>query len=77
MNRHRLSRLMRNATWFRSTTSIGALAAILSLGPTSASAAEGCAGLADLKINDTNLLSAAEVPASGDLPMSGSWHTSR
>jgi pimeloyl-ACP methyl ester carboxylesterase len=64
----KFSRLMRNPKWFRPIASIGTLAAILSLAPTSASAARGCAGLADLKINDTNLLSAAEVPASGDLP---------
>jgi hypothetical protein len=36
--------------------------------PTSASAAQDCASLANLKINDTNLLSAAEVPVDGDLP---------
>ena len=34
----------------------------------SAFAAQDCAGLANLKINNTNLLSAAEVAASGDLP---------
>ena len=36
--------------------------------PTSAFAAQDCAALANLKIDNTNLLSAAEVPAAGDLP---------
>ena len=36
--------------------------------PTSAFAAQDCAALANLKINNTNLLSAAEVLADGDLP---------
>jgi hypothetical protein len=47
---------------------IGAATATWGFVPTSAFAAQDCAGLANLKINDTNLLSAAEVPASGDLP---------
>jgi Tannase and feruloyl esterase len=47
---------------------IGAATATWGFMPTSAFAAQDCAGLANLKINDTNLLSAAEVPASGDLP---------
>jgi feruloyl esterase len=34
----------------------------------SALAAQDCASLANLKIENTNLLSAVEVPASGDLP---------
>jgi feruloyl esterase len=44
-------------------------ASVLVLGhmPSSAHASD-CAGLANLKIDNTNLLSAAEVPASGDLP---------
>jgi Tannase and feruloyl esterase len=42
--------------------------AIASLVPTSAFASQDCAALANLKIDDTNLLSAADVPASGDLP---------
>jgi hypothetical protein len=42
--------------------------AISSLAPTSAFAAQDCAALANLKIDDTNLLSTAEVPASGNLP---------
>ena len=36
--------------------------------PSSAFAAQDCAGLANLKIDNTNLLSAVEVAASGDLP---------
>jgi Tannase and feruloyl esterase len=47
---------------------IAAGLAMSSLIPTSAFAAQDCAGLANLKIENTNLLSAAEVPASGDLP---------
>src|SRR5260370_41755819 len=39
-----------------------------SLLPTPASAVQDCAALANLKIDNTNLLSAVEVPASGDLP---------
>src|SRR3954469_1105954 len=35
---------------------------------TSAAAAQDCAALANLKIDNTNLLSATEVPAAGDLP---------
>jgi tannase/feruloyl esterase len=42
--------------------------AIMGCAPTSAFAAQDCAGLANLKIENTNLLSAAEVTASGDLP---------
>ncbi len=47
---------------------IAAGLAMSSLIPTSAFAAQDCAGLANLKIDNTNLLSAVEVPASGDLP---------
>jgi hypothetical protein len=54
--------------WFISTWLIGAASATAGFTTSSTFAAQGCAGLADLKINDTNLLSAAEVPASGDLP---------
>jgi feruloyl esterase len=43
-------------------------AAAWSVIPTSAFAAQDCAGLANLKIDNTNLLSATEVAASGDLP---------
>jgi hypothetical protein len=50
------------------TSLIAAGLAMLSLLPTPASAAQDCAGLANLKIDNTNLLSATEVPASGDLP---------
>jgi hypothetical protein len=50
------------------TALIAAGLAISSLVPTSAFAAQDCAALANLKIDDTNLLSTAEVPASGDLP---------
>jgi hypothetical protein len=53
---------------FRSTTLIGTSIAILCFAPSSASAAQDCAGLANLKIDDTNLLSAAEVAASEGLP---------
>src|ERR1700687_5388327 len=42
--------------------------ALSSLAPSSAFAAQDCAGLANLKNENTNLLSATEVPASGDLP---------
>jgi hypothetical protein len=42
--------------------------AVCSFVPTSAFAAPDCAALANLKIDDTNLLSAVEMPASGDLP---------
>src|ERR671911_1790749 len=38
------------------------------LGATSAIAAQDCASLANLKIENTNLLSSIEVPAAGDLP---------
>jgi hypothetical protein len=54
--------------WLLSTCLIGAATVISILTPTSAFAAQDCASLANLKINDTNLLSAIEVPASGDLP---------
>jgi Tannase and feruloyl esterase len=47
---------------------IAAGLAISSIAPTSAFAGQDCAALANLKIEDTNLLSAAEVPASGGLP---------
>jgi pimeloyl-ACP methyl ester carboxylesterase len=54
--------------WFIATWLIGAASATAGFTTSSTFAAQGCAGLADLKIDDTNLLSAAEVPASGDLP---------
>jgi feruloyl esterase len=56
----------RRSTWLLST--IGTAIAIWSVNPTSAFAAQDCARLANLKIDNTNLLSATEVPASDDLP---------
>ena len=56
------------STWLLSTSLIAAAIAMWSGVPTSAFAAQDCAALANLKINNTNLLSAAEVPADGDLP---------
>lgn len=47
------------------TSLLGALVFALS---TTSLAAEDCAGLADLKIENANLLSATQVAASGDLP---------
>lgn len=47
---------------------IGAATVMSSFAPKPAYAAQDCAGLANLKIENTNLLSAVEVPASGDLP---------
>jgi hypothetical protein len=47
---------------------IAAGLAMSGLVPTSAFAAQDCAALANLKIDNTNLLSATDVPASGDLP---------
>jgi Tannase and feruloyl esterase len=41
---------------------------IVSFAPSSGYAAQDCAGLANLKIDNINLLSAAEVAASSDLP---------
>jgi feruloyl esterase len=49
-------------------STIGTAIAIWSVNPTSAFAAQDCAGRANLKIDNTNLLSATEVPASDDLP---------
>jgi hypothetical protein len=46
------------------TCLVGAAMVMSSFAPTSAFAAQDCAGLANLKIDETNLLSAAEVPAS-------------
>src|SRR5271166_3453946 len=50
------------------TSLIAAGLAVSSLLPTPASAAQDCAALANLKIENTNLLSATRVAASGDLP---------
>jgi feruloyl esterase len=54
--------------WLISSCLIGAATALSSFTPTSARAAQDCASIANLKIQDTNLLSAIEVPANGDLP---------
>ena len=56
------------STWLLSASLIAAAIAMWSGIPTSAFAAQDCAALANLKINNTNLLSAVEVPADGDLP---------
>ena len=66
MKRRRCSNA--KSKWFVSTWLIGAASATAGLTTSSAFAAGGCTGLAELKINDTNLLSAVEVPANGDLP---------
>src|SRR5215213_931031 len=55
------------STRLLSTSLIAAAIAMWSGVPTSAFAAQDCAALANLKIDNTNLLSAAEVPADGDL----------
>jgi tannase/feruloyl esterase len=47
---------------------IGSATGLSALASTSAMAAPDCAGLASLKIDNANLLSATEVPAGGDLP---------
>ena len=56
------------STWLLSTSLIAAAIAMWSVVPTSAFAAQDCAALANLKIDNTNLLSATEVPADGDWP---------
>ena len=56
------------STWLRSMSLIVAAMAISGLTPSSAYSAQDCATLANLKIDNTNLLSAAEVPAADDLP---------
>jgi hypothetical protein len=45
---------------------VGLVSSVIQAAP--AAAAPDCAGLASLKIENTNLLSATEVPAAGDLP---------
>jgi Tannase and feruloyl esterase len=40
----------------------------VAFGASAAHAAQDCASLANLKVENTNLLSAAEVPTTGDLP---------
>jgi hypothetical protein len=47
---------------------LGAALSPLLIGIQTASAAPDCSGLANLKIENTNLFSAAEISASGDLP---------
>jgi hypothetical protein len=68
MNYHQFPKSILNSRWLISTCLVGAAAAGSIFAPTSASAAQDCAGLAKLKIDNTNLLSATEVAASGDLP---------
>ena len=52
----------------RSALGLGAGLAALLMNAGGAQAAPDCAALANLKIESTNLLSAAEVPAGADLP---------
>src|ERR671912_55806 len=47
---------------------ISVIAGSLALGATTTMAAQDCASLANLKIENPNLLSSTEVPAAGDLP---------
>jgi len=47
---------------------IAAITISAAFGTSSALAAQDCAGLANLKVENSNLLSATEVPAAGDLP---------
>src|SRR3954464_2772192 len=47
---------------------IAAITISAAFGTSSALAAQDCPGLANLKVENTNLLSATEVPAAGDLP---------
>src|SRR5918995_2278354 len=47
---------------------ISVVAGSLALGATTTMATQDCASLANLKIENTNLLSSTEVPAAGDLP---------
>ena len=68
MKHLRFSNLKPGSKWLISSCLIGAATVLSSFTPTSARAAQDCAGLANLKIDNTNLLSAAEVPASGGLP---------
>src|ERR1700676_4356432 len=67
MKRRQLSKSTPKSEWLLSTCVIGA-AVMSNFAPTSVFAAQDCAGLANLKIDNTNLLSATGVPASGDLP---------
>ena len=54
--------------WLISTCVTSAATIVSSFAPVPAFAAQDCASLANLKIENTNLLSATEVPANGDLP---------
>lgn len=65
---HAFLRPVSRLTWSMSTASAVVLAGIFGFASSPAFAAQDCAALANLKINDTNLLSAAAVPAGGDLP---------
>jgi hypothetical protein len=65
MNYHHPKSIL-NSRWLISACLVGAAAAGSIFAPTSASAAQDCAGLANLKIDNTNLLSATEVAAGGD-----------
>jgi hypothetical protein len=47
---------------------ISVIAGSVGLTATTTMAAQDCASLANLKIENTNLLSSTEVPAAGDLP---------
>ena len=68
MKRRQFSASKPKSKWLISSCLLGVAIATSSFLATSSFAAQSCASLADLKINDTNLLSAVEVPASGDLP---------
>ena len=67
MNRTRLSQTSKSR-WLMSTSSIVVAIVISSFAATPSKAAQDCSSLASLKVENTNLLSASEVPASGDLP---------
>ena len=67
MNRTRLSQTSKSR-WLMSTSSIVVAIVISSFAATPSKAAQDCSSLASLKVENTNLLSATEVPASGDLP---------
>jgi hypothetical protein len=68
VKRRQLSKSTPKSRWLLSACLIGAAMGTSNFAPTSAFAAQDCARLANVKIDNTNLLSAAEVPASGDLP---------
>jgi hypothetical protein len=58
----------RHSQWLFFASLVAVAFGTSSFAPTSTFAAQDCAGLANLKIDNTNLLSATEVPANGDLP---------